>query len=206
MGSFLSGYLIGNKINLENFQRVYILSFSIYLFVLLYTILMFRLLKKPKKNTMNSESELEINQNDEDDLESERTLRQEKLNCLKNQFKFVSETWQILRKPRLSNSRFLLNSLLLLFFLGSSISMGIMSVQYLYLIKPPISLTQIDYGYFKALNTLFRACALLIVLPFLKRFISAPDFILFIMGFTSEFLNLVVFSLAHFFNYIIWLG
>lgn len=125
--------------------------------------------------------------------------------CLKNQLNFVNETWQILRKRRANNARFLLIALLILFFLGSSISMGIMSLQYLYIIKT-ISINQVEYGYFKALNTLFRALALLFLLPLFKRCFSAPDYILFILGFTSEFLNLVVFSLAHFFKYVIWLG
>lgn len=84
--------------------------------------------------------------------------------------------------------------------------MGIMSLQYQYLIKRPIHMSQVDYGYFKAANTACRAIALLVVLPLLKRLFHTPDYVLFLLGFTSEFLNLVVFSVAYFVKLVIWFG
>lgn len=125
---------------------------------------------------------------------------------LKSQVRFVFEIWHLLAKKRENDARFLIWALLIMFFLGCSISMGIMSLQYLYLIKKPIKLSQVDYGNFKALNTVCRALALLLVLPILKSFCRVPDYVMFVLGFTSEFANLVVFSLAYFFKYIIWLA
>lgn len=217
LGSLLSGYLIGNKLNLANFERVYIISFGIYAVVLLYTLVMFRYLKWRKARSQPLNAGL-MSLNTSDYLDDEVTpptpsqvtvtpaASRSRLVFVKNQFRFVIDTWRLLSKPRPNNSRFLIISLLLLFFLGCSISMGIMSLQYLYLIKKPIEMSQVDYGYFKALNTFCRAVALLVVLPLLKRLFKAPDYVLFLLGLTSEFLNLVVFSVAFFFKYIIWIG
>lgn len=231
LGSLSSGYLIGNKINLTNFVRVYIISFLVYAVVLVYTILMFRFLKyknrpKPVERSGQNQTSLDLmsaaNMSDSE-LPTAKTdeiiptpaiaqprrpfiIAMPSKSCMKNQFRFIHETWQLLSKPRPNNDRFLIVSLLIMFYLGCSLSMGIMSLQYLYLIKKPIQLTQVDYGLFKALNTFCRALALLVVLPILKRAFKTPDYILFLLGFTSEFLNLVVFSLSYFFRYAIWLG
>lgn len=128
------------------------------------------------------------------------------ISFFKKQFRFIFDIRTLVTRPRPNNARFLILALLFMFFIGSSISMGIMSLQYQYVIKRPIHMTQINYGYFKAANTACRAVALLIVLPVLKRFFNTPDYILFIIGFTSEFLNLVAFSLAYYFKFVIWFG
>ena len=125
---------------------------------------------------------------------------------LKKNFGFLNETWILLSKRRERNARFQINSLLVLYFFGASISLGIVSLQYLYLVKKPISLLQTEYGIFKAMNTLFRAIALLIVLPVLKSYFQLPDYVLFILGLISELLNLVVFFVASFYAQIIWIG
>lgn len=250
IGSIASGHLIGDKLNLKNFESVYIISFSLYFVVLIYTVAMFRYLKwRERRLTQNNNNNnnnssiatssssdiMSLNTSDylEADFQIVSTKRVDedipnqingenhqvaepsvaiasnnnsRCSCFKNQLKFLEETWQLLRKPRPNNARFIIISLLVLFFLGCSISMGIMANQYLYVIKKPIQLSQVDYGYFKAYNTLCRALALLVVLPMLKKFLNAPDYLLFILGFTSEFLNLVFFSLAYFFKYFIWIG
>lgn len=227
-GSLCSGYLIGNKINLANFVRVYIISFSLYVLVLIYIVVIFRILKRSKqeKASLMQQTQTTImitektsntddtnNEAAETNQESSPTPRAivvirmpSKKSFLKNQLAFLLETWQLLSKPRENNSRLIIVSLLIMFFFGCSLSMGILSLQYLYLVKKPVELSQIGYGYFKAANTLCRAAALLIVLPILKRVFNTPDYFLFVLGFTSEFLNLVVFSLAYFYRYLIWLG
>lgn len=216
LGSFSSGYLIGNKLNLFNYKRVYIISFAMYLFVLIYVIVMFRYLKFRKQTmynslmSLNTGAMLESGQasTNSSGIKIDLIVPQRKCSpgdFLRNQTKFISETWQLLSKPREKNARVHINSLLILFFLGSSISMGIMSLQYLYVSKKPISLNQVDYGLYKALNTLCRAAALLIILPILKYF-SAPDYVLFLLGLTSEFLNLVVFIVSHWVSSLIWFG
>lgn len=206
LGSFLSGYLIGNKIEIDKFKRTYVISFAIYLFVFIYTILMFKFLDKKKrdKNTLMSFSTSSLTIDDKQDIVYEEP--KSFLVNLKNQFKFLPEVWNLLVKKRQHNARFHIISLLVLFFFGSSISLGIVSLQYLYLIKKPIALTQIDYGIYRALNTLFRAISLLIILPLLKHYFSTPDYLLFIIGLTSEFLNLIVFSVASVFKYAVWIG
>lgn len=223
LGSFSSGYIIGNKRNLSNFKNAYIISFSIYVFVLVYTIVMFQYLKRKQSSNSNtlslsnpvfesvseytnsqrsliSSSEAEIN------FKPPTTIKQKVFKNMKKQFIFIPESWSLLTKKRPYNARFQILSLLLLYFLGASISLGIVSLQYLYLIKKPISLTQIDYGIFKAINTLFRAFSLLIILPILKNKFSISENVLYILGLTSELLNLVVFSLASVFKYAIWIG
>lgn len=98
LGSFLSGYLIGNKINLEKFKQTYIISFCIYFFVFVYTILMFKYLKSknPKAKLLSF---------DPNELTSQENLvefepQKEQKFSLKKQFKFLTETWELLRKKR----------------------------------------------------------------------------------------------------------
>lgn len=224
IGSISSGYLIGNKRNLDNFRNVYLISLGIFIAVLIYTIAMFAYLKWQARkiqrlklddsglNTSISLNTSEYLQNDE--ILPKEARNQEipevsitsvtELSFFKKQFRFIFDIWTLMTRPRPNNARFLILALLFMFFIGSSISMGIMSLQFQYVVKRPIHMTQINYGYFKAANTACRAVALLIVLPVLKRFFNTPDYILFIIGFTSEFLNLVAFSLAYYFKFVIW--
>ncbi len=57
-------------------------------------------------------------------------------------------------------------------------------------------MSQVEYGIFKALNTLFRAISLLVILPIAKHYYSVPDHALFYVGLLSELLNLVVFMVC----------
>jgi len=124
----------------------------------------------------------------------------------KNEISFFTDTFKILSKRRENNARFHINSLLVVYFVGASISMGLSSIQYLYLVKSPsIRLSQISYGYFKSFNTLARAIALLVILPALKYY-KLADYWFYLIGITSEFLNLIAFSLASEVKLIIWAG
>ena len=227
-GSFSSGYIIGNKTNLNNFENAYILSFTVYLAVLIYIIAMFIYLKRKETvHTLSLVGIQEINENSVDlvqhvsdsSINSNSILIEAKdahqhkyvnknflMQNLKKQFYFIMEIWYLLSRKRLNNARFQLLSLLLLYFFGASISLGIVSLQYLYLIKKPIALTQIDYGIFRALNTLFRAISLLIVLPLLKKHLKISDNKLYGLGLLSELLNLVVFAISSWYKYLIWTG
>ena len=208
-----------------NFERVYVISFVIYVFVLVYVVIIFRILKHRKQkrclnsqaannNTLLSEREkLPTDESPKAETTDETGLSQTQplestvsKNFFKNQLGFLVDTWKLLSKPRANDTRFIIISLLILFYLGYSLSMGLLSLQYLYLVKKPIQLSQVNYGYFKAANTFFRALALLIVLPILKRVFKMPDYVLFVFGFTSEFLNLLVLSFSYFYRHIIWLG
>ncbi|CAF0843314.1 unnamed protein product [Brachionus calyciflorus] len=207
-GSFSSGYLIGNRRELYKFQQTYIISFSLYLIVFIYTIIIFKYIKRKSPDEV---PKIENNENlDVDVLKTDMVhVVEPKIGLfkkIKNQFKFLGEAWVLLSKKRDKNARFLIISILILFYFGCSISLGIISLQYLYLIKKPISLTQIQYGLYKALSTCCRAVSLLVILPILKRFFKLPDYFLLVIGLTSEFLNLVVFSLASRFTWIVWLG
>jgi len=233
LGSFLSGYFIGNKINIENFKITYVVSFSIYFVVLIYTLIMFEYLKRCERpyliqeanrsinNLIASNEELKVeNNNIMSDLPNQQHSSSSNsiglarnvpllnfiIGFFKKNFGFLNETWILLSKRRERNARFQINSLLILFFFGASISLGIVSLQYLYLVKKPISLLQTEYGIFKAMNTLFRAIALLIVLPILKSYFQMPDYVLFVLGLVSELLNLVVFFAASFYSKAIWFG
>ena len=220
-GSFSSGYIIGNKTILSNFKNAYIISFSLYITVLIYIVLMFEYLRR--KDLMENHSpmslvgieqqEAVINNSLDVSINSQSSLIERKkfssnflLNHLKKQLYFLVEVWHLLSKKRENNARFHILSLLALYFFGASISLGIVSLQYLYLIKKPISLTQVDYGLFKALNTLFRAISLLLVLPLLKRYFSVSDRHLYALGLISELLNLVVFAASSWYRYAIWIG
>ena len=220
LGSFSSGYIIGNKTNLNNFKHAYIISFSIYVLVLVYIVVMFvHLKRKEAVNSMSmfgildeSTANLDVNSScpslNSNLVEQSQQVpeKDKKIQLFKKQFSFLSEIWQLLSRRRPNNARFHILSLLVLFFLGSSISLGIISLQYLYLIKKPIYLTQITYGIFRALNTLFRAISLLVVLPVLKNCFNISDSVLYVLGLTSELLNLVVFAISSWYSYLIWLG
>lgn len=201
-----------------NFERVYVISFVIYVLVLVYVVIIFRILKHRKQKRclisqaannalLSSERESPKAETTETGLSQTQPLESTvSKNFFKNQLGFLVDTWKLLSKPRANDTRFIIISLLILFYLGYSLSMGILSLQYLYLVKKPIQLSQVDYGYFKAANTFFRTFALLIVLPILKRVFKMPDYVLFVFGFTSEFLNLLVLSFSYFYRHIIWLG
>jgi hypothetical protein len=207
LGSFASGYIIGNKREIKKFRQTYIISFTLYFAVFIYIIVLFRYLHQNKKAIVQHISE-EADINEVYVLTTpDEKFKWKHLYDFKRQFGFIGETWHLLSKRRDKNARFHLNSLLLLYFFGASISMGIMSpTQYLYLIKKPIALTQIQYGIFKALNTFFRAVSLLVILPVSKYFFAVSDSVLFFAGLISELLNLVVFAAASASSSIIWLG
>jgi hypothetical protein len=231
-GAFSSGYIIGNKTNLDNFQHAYIISFSLYIAVLVYVILMFEYLKRKETNeknaqlslmgiqqqieassSMSTSNSLEVSMSSKTNLIENVETRQHTKDSsnfvfeyLKKQLYFLIEVWRLLSKKRGNNARFHILSLLALYFFGASISLGIVSLQYLYLIKRPISLTQVDYGLFKALNTLFRAISLLLVLPVLKNYFKVSDRLLYVMGLVSELLNLVFFAASSWYRYLIWIG
>ena len=202
LGSLFSGYLIGNKIDIGNFQRTYIVSLVIYLIVFIYLIFMFKFLK----TKFNSNEQM---------LDNRFNFHKIKQHLakfsffsffnLKNEFSFVRDAFDILFKKRNNNARFHILSLLVVYFLGASISLGISSIQYLYLIKEPISLSQVDYGIFKAFNVITRAFSLLVILPVLK-YLSLPDYYLYLIGLASELLNLVVYALASQSPNVIWTG
>lgn len=178
------------------------MSFTLYTIVFVYVILMFRYLKHIKrelKKTQVSNSNQTQHQNDRNKSSACKVL-------FKNEISFFTDTFNILFKQRENNARFHIISLLVIYFVGASISLGLSSIQYLYLVKNiSIQLSQVNYGYFKALNTLMRAISLLVVLPVLKYY-HLPDYWFYLIGITSEFLNLIVFSLASQYNYLIWLG
>lgn len=135
------------------------------------------------------------------------TFCQNLLNLInfKQEITFFKDTFKLLTKKRDNNARTLLHLLFGAYFVGSTVSMGISSIQYLYLVKKPIYFTQTEYGLFKALNILFRTISLLIILPVLKHF-NFPDYYLIIFSISSELLNLVFYSVASFLNYLIWFG
>lgn len=198
----MSGYLIGNKTELFGFKKTFIVSFSIYLFVFIYVLCMFRFLKQLKRQDQEEQvAEAKINNDMQTSVNNKPCER-----LFKNEISFFKDTAKILFKKRENNARFHINSLLLVYFIGASVSLGLSSIQYLYLVKnESIKLSQINYGYFKAFNTLARAVSLLVVLPLLK-FYSMPDYWFYLIGITSEFLNLIVFSLAASYSYLIWIG
>jgi hypothetical protein len=216
-GSVSSGFFIGNKKNLKNFRNTYLVSFCIYFFVLIYVLAMFYFLNHKDENKKKvlsiSKSSTPINDSDWDEpihinTTTAATTKTVTLKTfLKQNFGFFSEIWYLVSKKRERNSRFHIISLFILYFVGTSVSMGIMTnLQYLYLTKEPIELSQKKYGLFKGLNTFARALSLLIVLPLFKRFTRMPDYFLYLIGLTSEMLNLVIFSISSYYEHIIWIG
>lgn len=165
--------------------------------VFFYVICMFKYLNRFRMSVETKEENAQNTQK-----KTSATLR----NIFKNEISFFTDTWKLLFKERENNGRFHIISLLFIYFVGASISLGLTSIQYLYLVKNnDIKLSQIDYGYFKAFNTLARAVSLLVVLPLLK-FYSLPDYWFYLIGITSEFLNLIIYSVASTFSYLIWIG
>lgn len=217
LGSLTSGYLIGNRRDLKNFTRVFIVSFSLFLLVLIYTFLMFRHLKRQQQQTMSINPTALLNEEEDDESTTDSEQRvavvnvNDKKHSLLASFKILviqslAENWHLLKRKRANNGRFQILSFFVLYFFGASISLGIMRIEYFYLIEAPIDFKQTDYGLFKALNTLMRSISLLLILPLLKRRLKMPDYYLYTIGLTSEFLNLVIFTLAHFNRNLIWTG
>lgn len=199
LGSLISGYLIGNKTELYGFRLTFYVSFAMYSAVFLYVICMFKYLNHSKITKITVKR---TNDHEEDG----QNILKKSTSIFKNEISFFTDTWHLLFKKRENNARFHIISLLLIYFVGASISLGLTSIQYLYLVKnSDIKLSQIDYGYFKAFNTLARAVSLLVVLPLLK-FYSLPDYWFYLIGITSEFLNLIVYSVASSFSYLIWIA
>ena len=159
--------------------------------MLIYAICIFRFFIKKRQNQTN------------EPLDMVRSIKY--LANFKNEISFFKDTFKIVFKKRENNARFLLLLLLFIYFIGASVSMGLGSIQYLYLIKSPIYFTQIEYGLFKAMNILTRTLALLVILPILKYF-KVPDHYLFLFGLVSEFFNVVVYAIASKWSFIIWFG
>lgn len=197
-GSLSSGYIIGNKTNMDNFRNNYIISFSIYFLVLIYLVIIFKFIYKPRKESKHDTDQLIQAENYPDSNSN--------FDLIKNKLTFVYDTWMLLNRKRENKGHFYLYIMLILYFFGASISLGIMSIQYLYLIKKPIFFSQINYGVFRALNTLFRSISLLIILPLIKTYFNVPDYYLFLIGLVSEFLNLIIFSISSYYSYLIWIG
>ena len=196
-GSLLSGYLIGNKTELFGFKKTFIVSFSIYLFVFIYVLCMFRFCSKRFKLVSDQK------EHEQEDTQTKKNSCQV---LLKNEIAFFTDAFKILSKKREANARFHIISLLIVYFIGASVSLGLSSIQYLYLVKNgSVQMSQINYGYFKALNTLTRAVSLLVILPILKYY-SVPDYWFYLIGITSELLNLIVFASASLFSSLIWIG
>lgn len=197
IGSFSSGYIIGNGRELSNIKRTYVLSFSLYLFVLFYTICVFKFIKTRNDsgcgvgdgdeydNTLIKKSEIcvdigigkdehcgdavNIDYNIQQQQQQEQQQKQSGHIRLFicYQFRFLCEAYILLMKNRANGGKILLITIFILYFLKSSLNLS--TVQYLYLIKNPISLSQIQFGTYKATNTLCRALSLLVFLPLLKR-------------------------------------
>jgi hypothetical protein len=201
----VSGYSIGNKTELFGFKKTFIVSFSIYLFVFIYVLCMFRYLKWFKASQNNQMVEQKIY----DDIQAANRVQTFRVSCeaiFTNEISFFKDTAKLLLKKRENNARFHINSLLLVYFIGASVSLGLNPIQYLYLVKnKAIQLSQINYGFFKAFNTLTRAVSLLVILPLLKYY-NMPDYWFYLIGITSEFLNLIAFILAASYSYLIWIG
>ncbi len=186
--------MIGNKTELAGFKKTFYVSTGIYLVVFIYVVCIFQYLKGLKKPPKESEPP----------PRAQKSLSVKSL--FQNEISFFSDTFRILSRPRANNARFHIISLLVVYFVGASISMGLNSVQYLYLVKSAsIRLSQVHYGYFKSLNTLARAVALLVVLPVLKYY-ELADYWFYLIGITSEFLNLIVFAVASEVKLLIWTG
>lgn len=180
---------------MKNFALTYVVSLVLYLIVFVYIVLITCFLKKPKNISPDESS-------DKQPFQIASYLKQ--LFNFKNELSFFKDTLNILTKKRDNNSRFYLNLLFIIYFVGASIALGLGSIPYLYLIKKPISFTQTEYGIFKAVNIFTRTFALLIAMPLLKSRI--PDYYLFVLGVASEVFNLVIYSSASLYSYLIWSG
>jgi len=168
--------LIGNKTELAGFKKTFYVSTGIYLVVFIYVVCIFQYLKGLKKPPKESEPP----------PRAQKSLSVKSL--FQNEISFFSDTFRILSRPRANNARFHIISLLVVYFVGAS-----------------IRLSQVHYGYFKSLNTLARAVALLVVLPVLKYY-ELADYWFYLIGITSEFLNLIVFAVASEVKLLIWTG
>jgi hypothetical protein len=213
-GSFSSGYLIDRKKDLENYTKVYIICTLVHFVIIIYLSLIFYFcMKVNNKSQENRESLVQNSEFESDDnMDSISPTRHTQTKCsiclskIRIKISTIYEVAGVLIKKREKNYKYIINSLFLLYFLAASNSIGIMSIQYLYLIKEPISLTSTEYGMFKAANTFCKSISLLIILPILKRKFNVHDLILLLGGLSSEFITLIIFAVASIATNLIWIG
>jgi hypothetical protein len=215
LGSISSGYIISNRGNFVYYRNAFLISFSIFLFLFFYKIILFHFIKNDEKisignkNFSYSHNQLTTN---EEFQQNDDFVHNEKIAPLKIGFKsilvekcfYIADIWKVLIKKRENNIRFYFLMFLFIYFLTSLISFGVGAIDYLFLTKIPISLKQSEYGLFRAFNTLFKAIALLALMPILKNYFHVPDYILFLIGLISDTANYIVFSISSTFKDVIW--
>jgi hypothetical protein len=77
------------------------------------------------------------------------------------------------------------------------VTSGESSIAYLYLRKSSISLTQAEYGYYRAARTFLLGISLLIILPILKNRLNLSDSICIVIGTISRSIVDLIYAFAN---------
>ena len=178
-----------------------------------YKIILFSCLKmnKPIQSIINrnfSRDQLDVSYADEEEIQSDRVVITENKSKSRTfgKFLFIKDIWKTLTMKREKNIRFYFLMFLFIYFLTTLIAFGVGSIDYLFLRKMPISFNQTEYGLFRALNTLLKGVALLIILPIMKNYFQISDMILFLIGLISDIANYFIFSISSYTRNIIWIA
>ena len=217
VASIISGYILSNRANFMLYRDSFLISLSIFAMLFIYMIIMFCSFKVTtvssvvsvlNRNFNSSTDRLDISISGETDenisVIAERKPKK-KTNLIEKLF-CVKDTWNVLMKRRERNIRFYFLMFLFIYFLTSVVTFGAGTIDYLFLTKIPISFNQTHYGLFRAMNTLLKGIALLIILPILKNYFDVSDSVLFIIGLVSDIFNYIVFSFASSIINIIWIA
>jgi hypothetical protein len=213
LASMVSGFILSNKANFKFYQNSSIISLSIFILIFIYKVILFNCLKKNKPvesffNRNFSRDQLNISSfGDDEEIQSNHVIIEHKPKSKAiDKFLFIKDIWAALTKKRERNIRFYFLMFLFIYFLTTLVAFGISSIDYLFLRKMPISFSQTEYGLFRALNTLSKGVALLIILPILKNYFEISDRILFLIGLVSDIANYIVFSVSSINRNIIWIA
>ena len=112
-------------------------------------------------------------------------------------FSYLKETLSVCFIKRSKSVNLYIFLLVSLFMLSSFVTSGESSIAYLYLRKSSISLTQAEYGYYRALRTFFLGISLLIILPIFKKKLNLSDSICILIGTISRSVVDLIYAFAN---------
>jgi MFS family permease len=112
-------------------------------------------------------------------------------------FSYFKETLSVCFTKRSDSVNLCIFLLVSLFMLSSFVTSGESSIAYLYLRKSSISLTQAEYGYYRAARTFLLGISLLIILPILKNRLNLSDSICIVIGTISRSIVDLIYAFAN---------
>lgn len=201
-GSILSGVFLAEK-TFGMYQRAFIVSLIIFGVIFVYIVVLFRFMSQPAARAVESE-DYEI---DKAEIYEKRKFSLMVLViAARKRIELFLQTFMCLFQQRGHNFRKYFFTFLCIYFVITTVAFGAGTIDYLFLIKKPLTLSQKSYGLLRGLITLFRGIALLVVLPLLKKKLQVSDNVLYTFGLASDTLNAVVFSVAPLAKDLIWLS